>query len=136
MGKKLNEKFLESYIKLDKSCGEMLGVPSKGVTEYINKLNNTRSAPDRDETVKRLIRYRGIRNKLAHEVGALRRMNDVTKKDLKWVRKFDKDVRRLRDPLSKYLGASKSSGKGGVLIAIAIAAILAIAAAVYFIFLR
>ena len=40
---------------------------------------------------------------MAHELGSLRKMNDVTKTDLKWIRAFDKDITKRRDPISKYL---------------------------------
>ena len=74
-----------------------------GVTEYVNRLNNSRFAPGREEALPRLIRYRNIRNKIAHELGTLRKMNDVTRADLKWIRNFNKDITKRRDPISKYL---------------------------------
>ena len=36
MGKRLNERFLASYIELDKDCCEKFGTATGGVTEYIN----------------------------------------------------------------------------------------------------
>ena len=62
MSKRLNERFLSSYIELEKTCCEKFGVPTGGVTEYINRLNNARFAPGRDEALPRLVRYRGTRN--------------------------------------------------------------------------
>ena len=122
MGKKLNEKFLEKYIELDKLCADKFGA-SSGITEYINKLNNTRLAPGRDEAHSRLIRYRSIRNKLAHEVGALKKLNDITKADLKWICKFTKSVIKGRDPISEYLKSSSGKSKGGAKTVFTIAAI-------------
>lgn len=103
MGRKLNEQFLTSYTVLDKNCCEKFGVSSGGITEYINRLNNARFAPGREEALPRLVRYRNLRNKMAHEIGSLRKMNDVTKSDVVWLKKFDKDVSRRRDPISSYL---------------------------------
>ncbi len=103
MSKRLNERFLSSYIELEKNCCEKFGVATGGVTEYINRLNNARFAPGRDEALPRLVRYRGIRNKMAHEMGTLRRMNEITKADIAWVRKFDRDITRRKDPISLYL---------------------------------
>ena len=40
---------------------------------------------------------------MAHELGTLRKMNDVTRTDLKWIRSFNKDITKRRDPISKYL---------------------------------
>lgn len=103
IGRKLNERFLASYIELDKECCEKFGVSNGGVTEYINRLNNARFAPGRDEALPRLVKYRNIRNKMAHEIGSLRKMNDVAKTDIAWVRKFSRDVAKHRDPISAYL---------------------------------
>ena len=103
IGRRLNERFLTSYIELDRNCCEKFGVKVGGVTEYINRLNDARFAPGREEALPRLVKYRNIRNKMAHELGSLRKMNDVTKADLKWIRGFDKDITKRRDPISKYL---------------------------------
>lgn len=103
IGKRLNESFLASYIELDKDCCEKFGVAAGGVTEYINRLNNARFAPGREEALPRLVKYRNIRNKMAHELGSLRKMNDVTKADVSWLRRFDKDIIKRRDPISAYL---------------------------------
>ena len=102
IGRRLNERFLASYIELDRNCCEKFGVSIGGVTEYINRLNKARFAPEREEDLPRLVRYRNIRNKMAHELGSLRRMSEVTKFDLKWIRTFDKDITKRRDPISKY----------------------------------
>lgn len=103
MGKRLNEHFLASFIALDKDCCEKFGVASGGVTEYINRLNNARFAPGREDALPRLVRYRNIRNKMAHEIGSLRRSSEVTKADISWIRKFDKDIIKCKDPISAYL---------------------------------
>lgn len=103
MGKRLNEHFLASYIELDKDCCEKFGVATSGVTEYINRLNNARFAPGREEALPRLVKYRNLRNKMAHEIGSLRRMSEVTKSDIAWIRKFDKDIVKRKDPISSYL---------------------------------
>ncbi len=103
MGKRLNERFLAGYIELDRDCCEKFGVSTGGVTEYINRLNNARFAPGREDVLPRLVKYRNIRNKMAHEFGSLRKMNDVTKADIKWIKKFDRDVIKHKDPISSYL---------------------------------
>ncbi len=103
MGRRLNERFLANYIELDKNCCEKFGIATGGVTEYINRLNNARFAPGREEALPRLVKYRNLRNKMAHELGSLRKMNDVTKADVTWIHKFDKDITKRRDPISSYL---------------------------------
>ena len=103
MGRRLNERFLSSYIELDKECCEKFGVATGGVTEYINRLNNARFAPGREEALPRLVRYRNIRNKMAHDLGSLRKMSDVSKADVSWLKKFNRDIIKRRDPISSYL---------------------------------
>ena len=103
MGKRINERFLASYMELDKDCCDKFGVTTGGVTEYINRLNNARLAPGRDDVLPRLVRYRNLRNKFSHEVGALRRVDEITKVDVHWIRTFNRDLIRKRDPISAYL---------------------------------
>ena len=103
MGRKLNEKFVNTFIELDKLCCEKFGVASNGVTEYINRLNNARFAPNRDEVLPELVKYRNLRNRFAHEPQALRKTSDIAKSDIKWVTKFRKSVKKKKDPISKYL---------------------------------
>ena len=110
--KKTNEAFLSEYIKLDKDCCEKFGVSTGGVTEYINRLNNARFSPGRDNVLPRLVRYRNIRNKLSHEVDALRRADDVTKVDVKWLRAFSKSLKKKKDPISRYLKSAHRYARG------------------------
>lgn len=101
--KKTNKAFLSEYIQLDKDCCEKFGVSSGGVTEYINRLNNARFAPGRDDVLPRLVRYRSTRNRFVHELTSLRKSADITKADVRWLRIFNKSVKRRRDPISLYL---------------------------------
>ena len=103
MSRKLNEKFLNVFIEIDKHCCEKFGVASGGVTEYINRLNNARFAHGRDEALPRLVRYRNTRNRFAHEPSALRKSDEISKDDLKWITKFKKELFARRDPISRYL---------------------------------
>lgn len=103
MKRRLGESFLNCYLELDKDCCEKFGVATGGVTEYINRLNSARFAPGRDEALPRLVRYRNIRNKYAHEPDTLRRADEITKSDVAWLRSFDRDLVRRRDPISAYL---------------------------------
>lgn len=103
MGWKRNEKFLNTYIELDKMCCEKFGVQSGGVTEYVNRLNNARFAPGRDEVLPKLVKYRNIRNRFAHEPSAMRTTDEIIKDDIKWLNHFKHDVSKKKDPISKYL---------------------------------
>ena len=111
LGKRINEAYLAAYIELDRITSEKFGVSAGGVTEYINRLNNARFAPGREEALPRLVRYRNLRNKLAHEAGAIRRMNEITKADVKWIRAFIKALTKRKDPISAYLRKARRYAK-------------------------
>lgn len=129
--RKLNEMFLDSYIDMDKICCRKFGVSSGGATAYINRLISTKLAPGRDEALQRLVKYRSIRNKFAHESGALENITDITKADLKWLDRFKKELNKNRDPFSAYLKKARklSRKKKAKKVAIVVFILLLIAAA-------
>lgn len=136
MSKKINEKFLELYLELDKACCEKFGVATGGVTEYINRLSSTRFAPNRDEVLPFLVKYRNTRNVFAHEPSAIRKNGDLTKNDLNWIKRFNKDLSKKKDPLSAYLKKARRYARNRrirrYLVAGAIAVIVAVGIIVYF----
>ena len=137
MSRKLNEKFLNNFLELDKLCCEKFGVATNGVTEYINRLNNARFAPERDEVLPKLVKYRNLRNRFAHEPQAIRKCDDIAKADIKWVAKFKKTVKGKKDPISKYLKKARRFARrrkfGRFLLILLILAALAVAG--YFLFI-
>ena len=137
MSRKLNEKFLNNFLELDKLCCDKFGVAVNGVTEYINRLNNARFAPDRDEVLPRLVKYRNLRNRFAHEPQAIRKCDDIAKADIKWVAKFKKSAKKKKDPISKYLKKARRFARrrkfGRFLLILLILAALAVAG--YFLFI-
>lgn len=104
---KLNSAFLSTYNGLDKLCCQKFGVVTGGTTEYINRLINARFAPGRDEVLPRLVKYRNIRNRIAHESGAIEKLDGITRADLRWISSFTKDLDKKRDPISLYLRKSR-----------------------------
>ena len=138
MGRKLNEKFVNNFIELDKLCCEKFGVASNGVTEYINRLNNARFAPNRDEVLPQLVKYRNLRNRFAHEPQALRKSSDIAKADVKWVAKFKKSTKKKKDPISKYLKKARRFARrrklGKFLLTLVILGAVAVAS--YFLLLK
>ena len=101
--KKYNEKFVEAFVELDKLCCEKFGVQMGGVTEYITRLNNAKYAPNRDEILPVLVKYRNLRNKFAHEPEAFKKTDAVVKNDIKWLVDFKKSINKKKDPLTAYL---------------------------------
>ncbi|MBR2930032.1 MAG: hypothetical protein IKC32_02270 [Clostridia bacterium] len=89
------------------ACCEKFGVSSGGVGEYVNRLNNARYAPDREDVLPRLVKYRKAHKRLSTEPVALRRDNEITKDDLKWIQSFKAAIIKKRDPIAKYLNKAK-----------------------------
>ncbi|MBO5010679.1 MAG: hypothetical protein IKJ13_03705 [Clostridia bacterium] len=127
---KINQAFLSEYLELDKLCAERFDTKS-GITEYIRKLTDVRFASGRENALHRLTKYRSIRNRIAHEPGAIKNIDTVAKGDISWLKAFTKDVKRGKDPLSVYLkAASKRAGRGALKRTLILAGILAAALAV------
>lgn len=108
MGKKLNEKFVEAYAQLDNACCKKFGLSSGGVTEYIDRLDRARFAPDRNETLQVLNQYRELRNTLVHDAIQMKRGNVIQKVDVRWVLDFVKQLNAQRDPISAYLKKARN----------------------------
>lgn len=102
MSSKTNLAFFNAYIELDKICSDRMGVRQGGVTAYINKLVDMRFAPGRSEVLPKLIRCRNCRNQIAHEMNAIMDAGEVTKYDVKWIRRFARSVSMRTDPVSRY----------------------------------
>lgn len=129
---KTNEKFLEAFISLESLCASKLGITTAGVSEYITRLSSAKMAMGRDEALNQLKRFRSVRNRLVHENGALRSLGEITKADLKWLKSFEKSVKKSKDPLSRYYKKTKGDKKKKSLITwLIILLVAAVAAAVY-----
>ena len=102
MANKINLAFFNAYLELDKICAKRFDISKKGVTAYISKLVDLRYAPERNEVLRKLIKYRKLRNIIAHEVDAMSDLNEITKEDIKWINKFSKNIEGKKDPISRY----------------------------------
>lgn len=127
---KINQNFLGEYLELDKLLCEKLSAKS-GVTEYINKLSGAKYAPGRDGALPRLTKYRSLRNRIAHEPGALKDIDTITKEDVIWLKSFRKSAARGKDPLSRYLKKASEVATGrafkkALILALAAASALAV----------
>ena len=94
--------FFNAYLELDKACAKLLEVSRGGATAYINKLAELRFAPERSEVLPKLLKYRKLRNIIAHEEGAFSEVDEITKADIKWINRFTASVNKKRDPVSRY----------------------------------
>ena len=111
MSKNINKKFLKLYVELDSLCCDRLNAKVGGVTEYINRLESARFAPKRDEVLTALNKYRNTRNALAHDAKAMKKNAVLTKGDLKWIKKFNKSLKRKKDPITTYLRKARKFAK-------------------------
>lgn len=102
MANKINLAFFNAYLELDKICAQRFDISKSGVTAYISRLVELRFAPDRSEILPKLIKYRNLRNTIAHEVDAFSDLTEITKEDIKWLNQFAKSVEKKRDPISRY----------------------------------
>ena len=136
---KLNVSFLTEYIELDKACCRKFGIQSGGVSMYINTLVQERFIPEREEVLPRLIRYRNLRNKLAHDEGALNNLNEIEKADLKWIQGFVRTVSKKKDPISLYKIKAERYEKGkklATILKIAVPLVLVALVALAFVLLK
>ena len=131
-----NEKFLEAFISVESLCADKLGITTAGVSEYISRLSSAKMAIGRDEALKQLSKYRNLRNRLVHENGALRSLGDITKADVKWLKSFEKDVKKNKDPLSLYYKKSKGHKRRKKILAWLTVIILAILAAAAYLIIQ
>ena len=99
---RINMSFFNAYLELDKICAQRLGVKRGGVSAYIDKLVEFRFAPGRSDVLPKLLKYRKLRNIIAHEENAFLELDEITKADVKWVTRFAKSVSGKRDPISRY----------------------------------
>ena len=107
---KINMSFFNAYLELDKACAKLLEVSRGGASAYINKLAELRFVPERNEVLPKLLKYRKIRNVLAHEEDAFSEVAEITKADIKWLSKFTASVNKKRDPVSRYERKAKIYG--------------------------
>ena len=102
MSSKINLAFFNAYLELNKVCARRLDISRGGVSAYIGRLVEYRFAPERNEVLSRLIRYRNYRNVIAHEENAIADLSEMTKADIRWLNKFARSVSAKRDPVSRY----------------------------------
>ena len=137
--KKLNQSFLTIYEQFDKICCEKFGITTGGATEYINRLNNARFAPNRDEVLPRLVNFRNIRNRFAADATLVKKSDEVSKDDIAWLRTFIKDLQKQKDPISAYLQKARAFARrrkfGKAMLVIGILAVVAAAVACVILFL-
>ncbi len=96
--------FMDSYKRLEKLCGDMLG-DERRISAYIDEMYENTEGWDLvdgwESDLKNLKYYRRIRNKLVHEPDAYEEeLCDV--EDIEWLEDFHYRIIDGEDPLSRY----------------------------------
>ena len=129
MSRKHNTEFLEAYVAFEAVCSRKYGTRG-GATEYINHLIQYTGAPKREIILPKLVSYRNIRNRIAHEQGALSKIKDIGASDVRWLKSFTKQVAKGKDPISVYENKKGKNTKLHGVLKATIAIIICIAAIV------
>ncbi len=146
MSNKLQRSFREGYEDLEKICRRKCGVSEQGVLAYIERLNTSRPAPDRDEVLPKLARVydlyqrAGAPVEIPGEQGETKRLYglSVTREDVRFLKRLGRAIVHRSDPLSVYLRRTKRQRRWKRFLRIALPAfsLLVIAAVVLLILLR
>ena len=109
--KKINNNFTKAYSQMEGHCQEKFGVTDGGIDEYVKRLESARFAPNRDEVLGKLSTYQNLSDRFANEPNSARRIKDVEKADVRWVKQFGDSVKKKKDPISRYLKSAHKYAK-------------------------
>ncbi len=130
------DEYMYEYIRLDNLCKDLFD-SNKGISTYIERLENLKGYGYKED-LKKLKRYRHIRNQIAHETNP-DEINMCDYSDIDWIHDFYQNILRQSDPLAleykrnmidektkptTHIPANKEYEKKSVMIAIFIALIL------------
>ncbi len=103
-------RFIDSYKRLEKLCGEILNDERK-VSAYIDEMKNTPRGSylvtGWDADLKKLKHYRWVRNQIVHEPGRTEE-NMCRPEDVLWLDNFYSRIMNQSDPLALYYKAAAS----------------------------
>ena len=100
---KLHIEFYNSFSEVENLCRAKLGVTKCGVVSYVERLNNTKNATNREETLKRLKRYLDAAAFIGGESCKDEAVIGISKADIRWLNRFRRALVKKRDALSRYL---------------------------------
>ena len=109
MSKSKNVSLMESYILLENEANRLMKTNRSGVSAYIAALEGQQRDPAADSTLIFLKKCRHVRNKLAHDPGALKSNTEITSDDVRRIKKLTEQMKLGKDPLSKLLKKSPSA---------------------------
>lgn len=96
--------FMDSYKRLEKLCGDILG-DDRGVSAYIEEMRSipkgTYCVSGWEDDLKQLKHYRWIRNQISHEPDCTEE-NMCSYADAQWISDFYERILNQADPLARY----------------------------------
>ncbi len=111
MSKSKNISFIENYILLERAADAIMKRTGGGVSAYITALERQKLNTGAAESLKFLKKCRTVRNKLAHDPGALKDSAEISRADIKRLGKLTEAMKKSSDPLSKILRKKEGSVK-------------------------
>ncbi len=104
--------FMDSYKRLEKLCGEILGKDRPSVSAYIDEMkslsNGSLYVRNWEEDLKNLKHYRWVRNQISHEPGCSEE-NMCEPEDARWLDRFYSRIMNQTDPLALYRKARSAT---------------------------
>ena len=97
--KKINNNFTKAYSQMESQCQEKFGVSAGGVNKYIERLESARFAPDREDVLGKLSMYQNLSQRFENDPSAAKRVKEISKSDIQWVKKFGDSVKKKNVPL-------------------------------------
>ncbi len=110
--KKINNNFTKAYSQMESQCQEKFGVSAGGVNKYIERLESARFAPDREDVLGKLSMYQNLSQRFENDPSAAKRVKELSKSDVQWVKKFGDSVKKKNDPISRYLKSARKYVRG------------------------
>ena len=105
--------FIDSYKHLEKLCGEIMQ-DNRKISAYIDEMENTPRGAylvrGWNEDLKKLKRYRWIRNQIVHEPDCFEE-EMCGPEDTLWLEAFYSRIMNQKDPLALYYEAASSCPK-------------------------
>lgn len=110
--KKINNNFTKAYSQMESQCQEKFGVSAGGVDKYIERLESARFAPDREDVLGKLSQYQSLSQRLESDPNAMKQIKEIEKNDVQWVKGFGDDLKKKKDPISRYLKSARKYVRG------------------------
>jgi len=101
--------FMDSYKRLEKLCGEVMG-DDRCVAAYIDEMYNTPRGASLvrgwEDDLRKLKHYKRVRNRISHDPDCTEK-NMCKTTDIQWIENFHDRIMKQTDPLALYRKATQ-----------------------------